>query len=136
MAGTFEVIHGDWSVINTTTGTVCFTCYFAIGATTDNCYIEYSSLYTGLVGNATILKRPMNESVATKCLNGFYTDIYTIGFYDDKHDNSVAYELHYQLMTGLFFDNHIPVTSCISSELSLSSHFSPSPSPYNTCNGK
>ena len=53
------------------------------------------------MGNTTILRKYLNDTVVTDCLNGFYTDIYTIRFYDDKHDISPAIELNYQVLVGL-----------------------------------
>ena len=53
------------------------------------------------MGNTTILKTSFNDTVVTGCLNGFYSDVYTIMFYDDRHDISPAIELYYQLINGL-----------------------------------
>uniref|UniRef100_A0A1X7UH69 Ig-like domain-containing protein n=1 Tax=Amphimedon queenslandica TaxID=400682 RepID=A0A1X7UH69_AMPQE len=106
---TFDIINGNYSVTNITSGTVCFTCQFIEGVGTNTCYIEYSSLYTGLIGNITINR---TDSIATSCIKGFYTDIYSIRFYDDKHDESPAIELDHQLITGLYIDNTL-TTSCV-----------------------
>ena len=133
ITGTFDVIDGNYSVTDITTGTVCFMCYFIKGSTTNTCYIEYSSLYTGVIGNTTINRISLMDNSATSCLNGFYTDIYTVRFYDDKHDESPAIELVHQMITGLSFVDNIPTTSCsyviTESYLLYSSSLAPSPSP-------
>ena len=109
ITGTFDVINGNYSVTNITSGTVCFTCQFIEGVGANTCYIEYSSLNTGLIDNITINRT--NSIAATSCIKGFYTDIYSIRFYDDKHDKSPAIELNHQLITGLSIDNTL-TTSC------------------------
>ena len=50
------------------------------------------------MGNTTILKTFLNDTVVKDCLNGSYlgsySDVYTIKFYDDKYDISPAIELY------------------------------------------
>lgn len=56
----------------------------------------------------TAIKKPLNQTVATMCDKGLYTDVYTVWFYDDKYDESAAIELKYQLVTGLPLDDLFP----------------------------
>ena len=131
--GTFDVNGGSWFVSNTTTGTTCFICHFVKGSSTDSCYIEYKSFYTNVMGNATILKTFLNDTVVEDCLNGFYSDVYTIKFYDDKHDILPAIELYNQLINGL----PVPLVQSenIVDTASLSHCLCASPSPQYTCQG-
>lgn len=104
--GSFQVQNASLSVGSE--GFVCFTCYFVEGALTNSCYVEYTSLYTETVGNMTAIKKPLNQTVATKCDKGLYTDIYRVWFYDNRYDELAAIELKYQLVTGLPLDGLFP----------------------------
>lgn len=123
--GSFQVQNASISVINESEGFVCFSCYFVEGALTNSCYVEYTSLYTETIGNMTAIKKPLNQTVATKCDKGLYTDIYTVRFHDDKYDESAAIELKYQLVTGLPLDDLFPckITAIFSNFTELSYKF-------------
>ena len=68
--------------------------------------IEYSS---HTLGNIT-LNRTIELIVLLPVVS--YTNIYSVRFYDDKHDESPAIELHHQLITGLLFVINTP-TTCV-----------------------
>lgn len=72
------------------------------------------------MGNTTISKISLNGTVVTDCLNGFYTDVYTIKFYDDRHDTSPAIELNYQLVVGLASPLHSSLYSPSECNVSMS----------------
>ena len=80
---TFNVQNGSLAVINSTTGEVCFTCYFLEGSQSQGCYIEYNSLITDYYsGNITILRTSVDTSTATasKYVTGIYTSNYNVTF--------------------------------------------------------
>ena len=128
--GSFSVLVGSVSVNDSNRGVVCFTCHLVEGAPTNGCFIEYISLYTEMTGNISI-RRLLNDTRVTECKEGFYTDVYTVKFYDDKFDELVAYELNHQLITGLNFTTSSPLPSCTMVDDKI---LSPSPSQC-TCNG-
>ena len=94
-------------MVNSTTGEVCFTCYFLEGSQLQGCYIEYNSLITDYYsGNITIVRTSVDTSTVSKCVTGIYTSNYNVTFYDMDYNN-VPYTTEYavklinQLVTGL-----------------------------------
>ena len=76
--------------MNSTTGEVCFTCYFLEGSQSQGCYIEYNSLITDYYsGNITIMRTSVDTSTASKCVTGIYTSNYNLTFYDIDQSNEV-----------------------------------------------
>ena len=76
--------------MNSTTGEVCFTCYFLEGSQSQGCYIEYNSLITDYYsGNITIVRTSVDTSTASKCVTGIYTSNYNVTFYDIDQSNEV-----------------------------------------------
>ena len=94
-------------VTNSTTGEVCFICYFLEGSQSQGCYIEYNSLITNYYsGNITIVRTLVNVSTASKCVTGIYTSNYNVTFYDMDYNNvpyttEYAVKLTNQSVTGL-----------------------------------
>ena len=97
-------------MVNSTTGEVCFTCYFLEGSQSQGCYIKYNSLITDYYsGNITIVRTSVDTSTASKCMTGIYTSNYNVTFYDMDYNNvpyttEYAVKLTNQLVTGLFPD--------------------------------
>ena len=94
-------------VTNSTTGEVCFICYFLEGSQSQGCYIEYNSLITNYYsGNITIVRTLVNVSTASKCVTGIYTSNYNVTFYNMDYNNvpyttEYAVKLTNQSVTGL-----------------------------------
>ena len=107
MLATFDVQNGGLTIMNSTTGQVCFTCYFLEGSQSQGCYIEYNSLITDYYsGNITIVRTSVDISTASKCVTGIYTSNYNVTFYDMDYNNipyttEYAVKLINQLVTGL-----------------------------------
>ena len=138
---TFDVQNGNVTV-NSTTGEVCFTCYFLEGSQSQGCYIEYNSLITDYYsGNITIVRTSVDDSTASKCVTGIYTSNYNVTFYDMDYNNvpyttEYAVKLTNQSVTGLS-----PPLTTLTTTLSVSlnslmdvSLLSPSPTPCIECN--
>ena len=114
-------------MVNSTTGEVCFTCYFLEGSQSQGCYIEYNSLITDYYsGNITIVRTSVDTSTASKCVTGIYTSNYNVTFYDMDYNN-VPYNTEYavkltnQLVTGL----SLSLTPIISNVIVTLSSLSP-----------
>ena len=76
LLATFDVQSGSLT-INSTTGELCFTCYFLEGSQSQGCYIEYNSLITDYYsGNITIVRTSVDDSTASECVTGIYTTSY------------------------------------------------------------
>ena len=107
LLATFDVQNGSLTVINSTTGHICFTCYFLDGSQSHGCYIEYNSLITDYYsGNITIVRRSVDTSTVSKCVTGIYTSNYNVTFYDMDYNNvpyttEYAVKLTNQSVTGL-----------------------------------
>ena len=87
---TFNVQKGNLTFTNSTSGQVCFTCYFLEGSQSQGCYIEYNSLITDYYsGNITIVRTSADTSTASKCVTGIYTSNYNVTFYDIDQSNEV-----------------------------------------------
>ena len=131
-------------ITNSTTGEVCFICYFLEGSQMQGCYIEYNSLITDYYsGNITIVKRSVDTSTASKCVTGIYTSNYNVTFYDMDYNNvpyatEYAVKLTNQSVTGLS-PPLTPTLTTISSVAvintlsSITNVISSSPSPTTLC---
>ena len=101
-----QCTKGCLMVMDTTTGEVCFTCYFIEGSQSQGCYIEYNSLITDYYsGNIAIVRTSVDISTASKCVTGIYTSNYNVTFYDMDYNNvpyttEYAVKLTNQLVTG------------------------------------
>ena len=124
MLATFDVQNGS-IMVNSTTGEVCFTCYFLEGSQSQGCYIEYNSLITDYYsGNITIMRTSVDTSTASKCVTGIYTSNYNVTFYDMDYNNvpyttEYAVKLTNQLVTGLS-----PTTTTTTTTLLITSNVS------------
>ena len=130
---TFNVQNDSLSVINSTTGEVCFTCYFLEGSQSQGCYIEYNSLITDYYsGNITIVRTSVDTNTASKCVTGMYTSNYNVTFYDMDYNN-VPYTTEYAVkLTNQSVNGLSPTLTTISSVtiiITLSS-----PLPTTICN--
>ena len=126
--------NGSLTVINSTNGEVCFTCYFLEGSQSHGCYIEYNSLITDYYsGNITIVRTSVDASTASKCVTGIYTSNYNVTFYDMDENNNVYFEecavkLTHQHVIGLLPPTwSIPTT--VSSSATITILSSPSSTP-------
>ena len=94
-------------MVKSTTGQVCFTCYFLEGSQSQGCYIEYNSLITDYYsGNITIVRTSVDTSTASKCVTEIYISNYNVTFYDMDYNNvpyttEYAVKLTNQLVIGL-----------------------------------
>ena len=122
-------------MVNSTTGEVCFTCYFLEGSQSQGCYIEYNSLITDYYsGNITIVRTSIDTSTASKCVTGIYTCNYNVTFYDMDYNNvpyttEYAVKLTNQLVTGLSPD----LTSKLSVPSGTNILSSPLPTLWTNC---
>ena len=131
-------------ITNSTTGEVCFICYFLEGSQPQGCYIEYNSLITDYYsGNITIVRTSVDTSTASKCVTGIYTSNYNVTFYDMDYNNvpyttEYAVKLTNQSVTGLS-PPLTPTLSTLSSVAvintlsSITNVISSSPSPSTLC---
>ena len=87
-------LRGDVVVQDSTTGRVCFTCIFVEGSQSLGCSIEYLCTRTEYNGQLNI-----NRTLGSmKCIDGIYTSVYNISFYDIQHDGVINYQSVYQLI--------------------------------------
>ena len=130
-------------MVNSTTGEVCFTCYFLEGSQLQGCYIEYNSLITDYYsGNIIIVITSVDTSTASKCVTGIYTSNYNVTFYDMDYNN-VPYTTEYAVkltnlsLTGLSSIPTLTTTSSVAviNTLSLITNVISisSPSPTTLC---
>ena len=127
LLATFDVQNVS-IMVNSTTGEVCFTCYFLEGSQSQGCYIEYNSLITDYYsGNITIVRRSVDISTASKCVTGIYTSNYNVTFYDMDY-NSVPYTTEYAVkLTNQSVNGLSPTLTTISSVTIITTLLSPSP---------
>ena len=130
LLATFDVQNGSLEVMDTTTGEVCFTCYFVTGSQSQGCFVKYESHKADFNGNTTIAKRSADRN-ATKCVTGIHSSTYNVTFYDVDHNNTIyedkyAIKLTYQSVTGLSFSTStltVPSTSSDSDNCKLLYHY-------------
>lgn len=103
-------------------------------AANGSCFIEYTALYTGLTGNVSITSRSSLNNV-TECKEGFYTDVYSVKFYDNELDERVAFELNQVLIIGLSVNLSPLPTSCIRAVQTDVSNMSSLSPTLCTCDG-
>ena len=135
---TFNVQNASLTVINSTNGEVCFTCYFLEGSQSQGCYIEYNSLITDYYsGNITIVRTSVDVSTASKCVTGIYTSDYNVTFYDMDENNNVYFEDYAVKLTHQHVIGLSPPTLSIPTSMSSSATITTlsSPSPTTLCTG-
>ena len=126
----FDVQRGSLTV-NSTTGEVCFICYFLEGSQSQGCYIEYNSLITDYYsGNITIVRTSVDNSTASKCVTGIYTSNYNVTFYD-LDENNVPYTTEYAVkLTNLSVNGLLSSLTSSTMPASISTVITLSPSSY------